>query len=170
MDKQQWIIKLVEAHEKPLCRYARGLAGDEAMALDAVQETFLRLCKQKPEKIAGHEAAWLYRVCRSRVFDLKKKEKPMQSLTNKHQAVLPAEGIHPDEAAARADSEGLIPRMIASLSEKQQEVIRLKFQQNLSYREIAEVMDLSESNVGFIIHTGIKTLRDHMQLIQGERS
>ena len=35
----------------------------------------------------------------------------------------------------------------------------LKFQHQMSYREIAEVTSLSESNVGYLIHVGIQTLR-----------
>ena len=169
-DKEKWIIGLVNQHEQALCRYARSMTGDDAMALDAVQDTFLRLCKVKPAKIEGHEAAWLYRVCRSRMLDLQKKEKPMQTLTPKHQAVLPAEGMLPDESADQSDTHQLVSRLISSLPERQREIIRLKFQQNLSYREISEVLGLSESNVGFIIHSGIKQLRDQMKLAQGVQS
>jgi RNA polymerase sigma-70 factor (ECF subfamily) len=38
-------------------------------------------------------------------------------------------------------------------------VIRLKFQHGLSYKQIAQVTTLSVSNVGFLIHTGLKILR-----------
>jgi RNA polymerase sigma-70 factor (ECF subfamily) len=41
----------------------------------------------------------------------------------------------------------------------QQEAVRLKFMQQFSYREIAEVMNVSESHVGVLIHTAIKKLR-----------
>lgn len=166
-EKEKWITGLVHQHEAALCRYARSLSGEDAMARDAVQETFLRLCKVKPSAIAGHEAAWLFRVCRSRVLDLKKKEKPMQTLTEKHQAVLPAEGALPDQSADRSETHQLVKGLIADLPERQREILRLKFQQNLSYREISEVLGLSESNVGYLIHTGIKHVRDQLQLKQG---
>ena len=45
------------------------------------------------------------------------------------------------------------------LSENQREVIVLKFEQGLSYQEIAEVTGLSEGNVGFLLHNGLKRLR-----------
>lgn len=170
MDTEQWIIDLVEAHERPLCRYARSLCGDDATARDAVQETFLRLCKGDRRKIEGHEAAWLYRVCRSRVLDLRKKEKPMRTLSPKHQAVLSADAPPPDELAARSDSESRIPQLMEILSERQREAVRLKFQQDLSYREIAAVLDISESNVGYILHTALASLRDQMNHLQGARS
>jgi RNA polymerase sigma-70 factor (ECF subfamily) len=53
-------------------------------------------------------------------------------------------------------------RFLERLPENQREVIRLKFQGDLSYKEISEVTGLSVSNVGFLIHTGIKRLRSMM--------
>jgi len=67
----------------------------------------------------------------------------------------------------RKDSERLVPKLISRLPEKQREVIRLKFQQSMSYREIAGVMNLSESNVGYLIHMGIKALREEAKSSQG---
>jgi len=46
-----------------------------------------------------------------------------------------------------------------SLPLNQQEVVRLKFQNDLSYQEISRITKLSVSNVGFLIHTAIKTIR-----------
>ena len=48
------------------------------------------------------------------------------------------------------------------LPDRQQEILRLKFQGGLSYRQIADVMDLTVSNVGFLIHTSIKALREQL--------
>jgi RNA polymerase sigma-70 factor (ECF subfamily) len=50
-------------------------------------------------------------------------------------------------------------RRLATLPENQQEVLRLKFQHDLSYRDISEVTGLSVSHVGVLIHQGLKTLR-----------
>ena len=169
-DNRTWIQSLVEEHEKPLCRYAYSLCGSVSVAQDAVQETFLRLCRADRRRIEGHEAAWLFRVCRSRVMDMHRKEKPVQPLSSQHEATLADSGQTPAESAARNDSERLVPRLISKLPEKQREVIRLKFQQSLSYREIADVMKLSESNVGYLIHMGIKALREEAKSVQGDLS
>jgi len=48
---------------------------------------------------------------------------------------------------------------IDRLTPHQQEVIRLKFQNGFSYREISRITSLSSGNVGFLIHTAITTLR-----------
>ena len=169
MDTDTWITRLVETHEKSLCRYAYRLADDEAMAKDAVQETFLRLCKADRRKIDGHEAAWLFRVCRSRVFDLKKKEKPMQQMSPEYVDRHASSG----EAAvpnALQDRLQRVTDLMSRLPERQREVIQLKFQQEMSYREISDVLGISESNVGFLIHTGIKTLRERIHLLSGVQS
>ena len=167
MDNQQWIKALVEQYEKPLCRYAYSLTGSISSAQDAVQETFLRLCKGDRDRIEGHEAAWLFQVCRSRAFDMKRKDKPVQALTPLEESNIKATGPTPAEAAMHADHEQIMPRLMSQLPDRQREAIRLKFQQSLSYREIAHVMKISESNVGFLIHMGVKALREQMKNFQG---
>ena len=170
MNDEAWLWKLVETYERPLCRYACSLTGSASSAQDAVQETFLRLCKADRAKLEGHEAAWLFRVCRSRVFDMKRKEKPVQTMTDRQRACIPSPDPTPAEQAQRNETEATVPRLISRLPERQREAIRLKFQQSLSYREIARVMGVSETNVGFLIHTGIKSLREQMQTLQGALS
>ena len=48
---------------------------------------------------------------------------------------------------------------LEQLPDNQREVIRLKFQQELSYKEISEATGLAVGNVGFLLHTGLKRLR-----------
>lgn len=162
-----WIERLVCEYEKPLCRYAYSLLRSLSAAQDAVQETFLRLCRETPAKLHGREAAWLFRVCRTRALDLQRKQKPEQALTPEEAARLPDATPDPAQAAVRDDSESLAARLLDRLSLRQQEVIRLKFQHDLSYRDIARITRLSETNVGYLIHTGLKELRRLVQDLQG---
>ena len=60
----------------------------------------------------------------------------------------------------RRESAASIFRLLDELTPNQREVIRLKFQNDLSYREIADVTQLSVTNVGFLLHTGLKKLRE----------
>ena len=53
-----------------------------------------------------------------------------------------------------------VMRMLERLSDNQREVIVLKFQQDLSYREIQTITGLTTGNIGFLIHTGLKRLRE----------
>lgn len=78
-----------------------------------------------------------------------------------------AERIHaadddPAASAERSEQHSEVLRFLDRLPANQREVIRLKFQGDMSYKEIAEVTDLSVSNIGFLIHAGIKRLRGLM--------
>ena len=53
---------------------------------------------------------------------------------------------------------------MSSLSDNQQQVLRLKFQGQLSYQEIATATGLSVSNVGFLIQRGLKDLRQRVRV------
>jgi len=66
-------------------------------------------------------------------------------------------------AAERGDLMDGVTRLIAGLSANQQEVVRLKFQGGLSYREISNVTELSVTNVGYLLHTAIQKIRDRLE-------
>jgi RNA polymerase sigma-70 factor (ECF subfamily) len=50
------------------------------------------------------------------------------------------------------------------LPSNQQEVFRLKFQNGLRYQEISRVTKQSVSNVGFLLHTAMKTIRRQLRI------
>ncbi len=66
------------------------------------------------------------------------------------------------EAVEQPETTSEVLGALGDLPANQQEVIRLKFQAGLSYKEIAGITDLSIANVGFLIHTGIKSLRQRL--------
>jgi len=149
--------------EGPLTGYAAGLlGGDWERARDVVQDTFIKLHRQDPELIRGKLKSWLYTVCRNRSIDVLRKENPMH--TSGGEAFENLNDSEPDPSGAMERKERFeeVLRYLERLPENQREVIRLKFQGDLSYKEISEVTGLSVSNVGFLIHTGIKRLRTLM--------
>lgn len=68
----------------------------------------------------------------------------------------------PDDVAEQRDESNNVLRLMTALPANQQEVLRLKFQNSLSYREISAITGLTETNVGFLIHVGIKALRERL--------
>ena len=56
--------------------------------------------------------------------------------------------------------------LLGDLSPNQQEVVRLKFQDELSYKQISSVTGLTVSNVGFLLHTAIRRLRDGLRQLE----
>ncbi len=88
----------------------------------------------------------------------------MNPLTDRQAATQESRGPAPPDVLERKESESQVMTAVGTLPENQQEVIRLKFQHGLSYREISRVTKLSESNVGFLLHTGLKALRQTLGL------
>ena len=68
----------------------------------------------------------------------------------------------PEWAIEVRDSASHVLSLLGRLPAKQQEVLRLKFQHGLSYKEIGRVMDENVGNVGWLIHTGIRNLRGRL--------
>ena len=155
-----WIRSIVHQYEGPLTLYATRLSGDVERARDVVQDTFLKLWETDRAGVDGHLAPWLYTVCRNRALDVRRKEQRMTTL-NDQQMQRTAAPVPPPQDAGEAAREatGDMLVLISHLPERQQEVVRLKFQGGLSYREIAEVMDTTANNVGVLLHTAIKTIR-----------
>ena len=78
-----------------------------------------------------------------------------EELLETHESDEPA----PNERIEREEASGFLLRIVATLPPRQQEVLQLKFQNDLSYQEISEITRLSVSNVGVLIHNALKTLR-----------
>ena len=160
--QSEWVRDALHQFEGPLVRYAQRITGDLEAARDVVQDTFLRLCREEPASVDGHLSQWLFTVCRNRALDVHRKERRMTTATDLDQRNS-TRMAGPQDAAALGDSGSKVMRLLDRLPENQQEVIRLKFQNDLSYREISEITELSVSNVGFLLHVGIKRLREIMK-------
>ncbi len=167
-DNREWVRSAVDRFQGPLCRYAARLLGDVERARDVVQETFQRLCLQRPADLDGRLAPWLFTVCRNRAMDVRRKERRMTTISDVRTAQRSSGQPSPSESAEHAESAGRALRFLADLPERQQEVVRLKFQEGLSYRQIGKVIGASVSNVGFIMHEALSTLRERMGAGEGE--
>jgi RNA polymerase sigma factor (sigma-70 family) len=152
------VKSLLQRLQGPLIRYAWQITGDFERARDVVQDTFLQLCSEKRASLNGHLEPWLYTVCRNRALDVRRKENRMDPLT---ETAAEPSSDSPDALASMERSETLRSALevLETLPAGQQEVIRLKFQSELSYKEISQVTGLSVTNVGFLIHAGLKTIR-----------
>ena len=69
------------------------------------------------------------------------------------------EESRPGKAMEKAETQSAVLALIDHLPANQQEVVRLKFQNGFSYKEISRITELSVSNVGYLIHMAVKQLR-----------
>lgn len=155
---EDWMPGVVRRYEAPLIQYAARITGCRERARDAVQETFLRLGKHGP--LEGDPAKWLFTVCRTRALDICRKENRMTYLDQPAAEAEPSADPGPADQLVRKEATGFLLQILEKLPPRQQEVIQLKFQNGLSYQEISEITRLSVGNVGFLIHRGLKALRE----------
>lgn len=153
-------------YEGPLLRYALRITRDLERARDVVQETFLRLWREDAVAMDGRLPQWLFTVCRNYALDVRRKETRMTTLAEPIAAGEQARESAPDEIATHNETTTQVFAWIDSLPDNQQEVIRLKFQNGLRYKQIAEITGLSVTNVGFLIHKGIKALREKAEKLE----
>ena len=159
MPKSAWVADALEIHERPLIRYAKWLLGDLESARDVVQETFLRLCREDPAKLEGRLAPWLFTVCRNLAVDARRKTARMDSIEGAEQFPVACDL---DERHDARQALARIRDTLEKLPANQREVVYLKFQCDLSYKEISEITALSVSNVGFLLHTAVRAIRSHL--------
>ena len=157
-DPAIWIEPILERYERPLIQYASGIVGNGENARDIVQETFLRLARNGPVEPPDRLASWLFTVCRNQAIDWKRKADRIVAMEEETHH-LPSEEPSPSARLEAQESAFQLSQLLTRLPEQQREVLRLRFQCDLSYREISEITQLGESNIGFLLHTGIKTLR-----------
>jgi len=166
-DDPQWVRSTVDRYERPLLSYAlRIVGGDVERARDVVQETFAKLFREPPQgraSVNGHLGPWLYTVCRNAALDVRRKARREMALVETADETieqLSTNAPSPAVVAEAKDATSHVLKMLARLPGDQQEAIRLKFQHQMSYREISRITGHSESNVGFLIHRGIKSIRE----------
>ncbi len=156
------LASVLDRFERPLIGYAYVRCGDYGTAQDAVQETLLRFLRQGPTGEVESLAPWLFTTCRHILTDLYRKARrqpPTDLLTDDLHGDVLSSAPSPDEMLTEKETAGELRRLIAALPQIQQEVVRLKFETGLSYRDIAAATGLSIANVGWLLHQAVTTLR-----------
>jgi RNA polymerase sigma-70 factor (ECF subfamily) len=139
-----------------VCRYL-----DEAGAEDIAQESAIRLEREKNS--VHHPLAWLHRTARNLALnEIRKHRKtvPFDESIRKDSAEPSA---RPDERLEHLEQLERLDSLLAGLGERERELLRLKFEEGASYKEMSKRMKLSVSNVGFILCRTLQRLHTEVQ-------
>ena len=159
-----WLRKAMDDHEGALLRYAQRIIGDADRGRDVVQDTFLRMLESGRDLDGGRLTQWLFTVCRNRCLDVCRKERRMTLMSEHVERASAGSDPAPDDAASAREQAAVVSAAMSALPGNQQEVLRLRFQNGFSYKQIAGITGLSVTNVGFLIHTGLQRLRKRFQV------
>jgi RNA polymerase sigma-70 factor (ECF subfamily) len=162
---------LIVAHHAALYRYAYRLSGCQADAEDLTQQTFL-VAQQKLHQLreADRVASWLYAVLRSCYLKQCRKRHPPGALT----VNLPLEEIAEQEITADDIDREALQAALGELPDEFRVVVLMFYFEELSYKEIAEQLEIPMGTVMSRLSRGKQHLRtslmaDERAVAGGER-
>jgi len=158
---QQQLEHTMNEMQTPLLRYACRLVNDEAAAHDVVQESFIKLHRfverghALPEKVS----AWMYRVTHNQAVDYIRKEQRRRA-AHERQAEQREIFLGENQERNRQERIAMALEHLQDLPPRDRQVILLRLQEGKSYAEIAEIMEITQGNVGFLLHHAVKKLAE----------
>jgi RNA polymerase sigma-70 factor (ECF subfamily) len=156
------IESLYAALESALLLYALRFVKQNESAQDIVQEAFMKLHAEFSS--VKQPQAWLYRTVHNLSLNHLRAGSKVVALPEDRgngdggPVELADAQPMPDEYLARMEAIGQTRLCLDELSPRSRELIRLKFEEGLSYKQISERTQLSMSNVGFLLHHALKDL------------
>ena len=138
--------------------FFRYRVGDEALAEDLTSETFEKAWRnrQRYRRDLAAFSTWLFTIARRVAVDHYRRRRPtepLEALTD-----LPHTETLEDLAQARAEGDRLRV-LLARLTDRERELVALKYGAGLTNRAIAGLTGLTESNVGVVLHRAVQRLR-----------
>ncbi|MBI4759111.1 MAG: sigma-70 family RNA polymerase sigma factor [Chloroflexi bacterium] len=152
--------RLYELHLDEVFRYVYYKIGDTAEAEDLTEQVFLKAWESidRFQWRGTPFRAWLLRLAHNLVVDRWRGRRETQSLND----VQSAPGPGPEGQAYKTLEVQELRQALRSLSAEQQQVIILRFVEDLSYQEIASIMGKSEGALRVIQHRALANLRKAM--------
>lgn len=148
---------LIKRYYTSILRYCRWHCSDMETAEDLTQETFIRLFRHLEDyKAESSFKAWLYTIANRLCIDESRKI----SFSPLEDQNFPAAD---DSRLHRIEDRDQILRLLKFLSPEQREAILLRFEEDLSFMEIARVMGCSLRTAQSRVRNGLKIMRKEME-------
>jgi RNA polymerase sigma factor (sigma-70 family) len=163
MSKEDDLRIIINENQAALLRYAERLLRDDILSQDAVQVTFIKYVKSKTDKIKNPRA-WLFKILRNHCFNIlrtqKKQAEIMLDETNIHTI---KNSNSPDKNLIKKETSKIVRQSINALKPRHKDVVILKLEHEKSYKEIAQILDITVTNVGFILHSAMNELQNNLR-------
>lgn len=161
-DLTREITELMDQLEAPLLRYCTRLLRRPDLAQDIVQESFIRFLnhrRETPDTAINNPKSWLHRVAHNFALDHIRRNRRGEAIQEElGETMRDASHDGPGDRLDRRDAAAAAWQMLDLLSERDRQVVTMKIVDKRSYKEIAEAMDLTVTNVGFILHNSLKKM------------
>ena len=152
--------ELYQQYYERVLAYMRFRTGSTDAAEDLVAQVFERAVSHLDDlQSPGAVGAWLFRIARNCAADYFRRYRVTVSLDTLVDGNHPRE-CSPEEELVAREERMLLLTQLNRLSEREREVIGLKFVACLQNREIARVLHMPEGTVGSLLHRALSRLRD----------
>ena len=153
-------VELIELFYDCIYGFLRRLTGNDADAADLAQRTFSRVC----QKLAGYvdhssPGSWIHSIAYHLYVDWRRTLGPIEERSDEWWAAYKASEPGPDEMVARDDLHSMVFRFVDELSPELRETIHLRYYQELTLQETADVMGVALSTVKYRQHQSLEELQ-----------
>lgn len=143
--------------------YMRLRVDDEALAQELTAGTFERaLSRLHTLRDEGALGGWLFSIARTQVAGHYRRRRPQVSLDSLADCPSPDPSV--EGLVVQGEEWQVLCAALRMLSEREQEVIRLRFVAGLTNRAVARVMGLSEGNVAVILYRALSKVRHWVEI------
>jgi RNA polymerase sigma-70 factor (ECF subfamily) len=150
--------------------YVRYRVGDVEAADDLTAQVFERtlvnIGRYRPERAPF--AAWLFAIARNAVSDYLRAQRRRRWFSLEMLRDRSSAEPQPEEVAIGNETRAELLAAVARLSDRERDLIALKFAAGLTNRRIAELTGLSYSNVGVILYRAVRRLRAELNVKEGD--
>jgi len=153
-------------HEASIFTYVLRMVNSREDAEDITQEALYqawRTWNQVDPEAAGGYVKWCYRIAHNLSIDTLRKKKPRSAEEDEIDRAADTKTLRPEEVYEHRVQAGQVQDSIQSLDEKYREVLILRYQEELSYEKIAEILELPVSTIETRIHRAKKMLREKLE-------
>lgn len=157
----------IDQHRQRIFSFAHYSLRKREDAEDVTQEVFIKLWQHWQKIDRDKMGAWLMRVAHNAVIDHVRKHKNATTLVDDYVDV--EERGRDEDAGSDRDQDRFkrqLMEVIKTLDDPFRSIIIMRDIQGLSYAEIRESLDMSESQVKVYLHRARRKLRDNQQLRQ----
>ena len=160
--------RLVALHEKKVYNLALRMCGNPEDAWDTAQEAFLSAWRGLPSfRGEAGFSTWLYRLTSNAAIDLLRRTKRQRGESSLDDEALGIDAVDrtpsPQERAEESELRGAVTAGLARLSDSHRQALVLREVQELSYEEIAQVLEVDLGTVKSRISRARSALRKILQ-------
>lgn len=156
---------LVSECEAPLLRYVSRLLNSPDAAQDVVQDSLIRCYRRWEGALEPNPALlrWLYRVAHNRAIDFIRQSSRREALHEAHKRETLGDEDSRLHAREVSDAAQRAADVLRKLAVREQQIVILKVYEERSYKEIGDLLGITVSNVGYILHHAMRKLAEALK-------